>query len=81
MIPEYIRFYGGTPASVLHEYARTYFAMLNQMYSLKAKELLDLLYMTNTATSSTNPDSYVDGLKKQSRGIGGIVNEIRNIKK
>lgn len=81
MIPEYLRFYGGSPESVLATPARTFFAMLNAMYSLKAKELLDALYMTSNAFAGKDAQRYEDALKKQARGISGIVDEVRVIKK
>lgn len=81
MIPEYIRFYGGTVDSALASHARTFFAMLNAMYSLQAKELLDHLYMTSNAFAGKEAQSYEDALKKQVKGISGIVNEVRIAKK
>ena len=81
MIPEYIRYYGGSVDSVLATYARTFFAMLNAMYSLKAKELLDALYMTSNAFAGKEGQSYEDALKKQIKGISGIVEEVRVIKR
>lgn len=81
MIPEYIRFYGGTPESVLATYARTFFAMLNAMYSLKAKELLDALYMTSNAFAGKEGQEYEQSLKTQIKGISGIVDEVRVVRK
>lgn len=80
MIPEYVRYYGGSVESVLSTYARTFFAMLNSMYSLKAKELLDDLYMTSNAFAGKEAQSYEDALKKQAKGISGIVSEVRTVK-
>lgn len=81
MIPEYIRFYGGDVTSVLSTYAVTFFALLNAMYSLKAKELLDALYMTSNAFAGKDGASYEEALKTQIKGISGVVNEVRSIKR
>jgi hypothetical protein len=81
MIPEYIRFYGGDVQTTLDMLARTFFAMLNAMYSIKARELLDLLYMTNNAFAGDKSSSYEEALKKQIKGIAGIVEEVRIVKK
>lgn len=81
MIPEYLRFYGGSTETVLASTARTFFALLNAMYSLKAKELLDSLYMTSNAFVGKEAQGYEDALIKQARGISGIVEEVRVIKK
>jgi hypothetical protein len=79
MIPEYIRFYGGTPIDVLNEYAITFFAMLNSMYTIQAKEQLNAVFAVNAGMSGKDGQSYIDGLQKQKRGIGAIVEEVRTI--
>jgi hypothetical protein len=80
MIPEYIRFYGGNVTSALDEYARVFFALINSMYRLQAKEALLQLSVTNAAQGGENAQGVVDSLRKQERGLHGIVEEVRVIK-
>lgn len=81
MIPEYIRFYGGTPREVLAEYAITFFAMLNAMYQIKANETLNAILAAATAQSGEKSSGVIDSLKKQSQGLSKILEEVRSIKK
>lgn len=77
MIPEYIRFYGGRPIEILDEFAVTFFALLNRMYSIQATEQLDAIYAVNVGTSGKDSEKYIDGLLKQQKGISGIVEEVK----
>jgi hypothetical protein len=80
MIPEYIRFYGGTLESVLNMYTRTFFAMINSMLEIQAKEHLE--YMTiSAAIQSKDGKKVVDTLLKQQKGLRGIVDEVKIVKK
>ena len=80
MIPEFIRFYGYSLEAVLNEYARSFFALLNSMYQLEAKESLINITNMSTAFGSDNGNDVISNLEKQRKGIGGIVNEVRVIK-
>lgn len=75
MIPEYMRFYSCTVESVLNGYARTFFALLNSMHEIKAGELLDDIITGRAVNSSDN--STIDSLRKQHRGLGAIVAEVK----
>jgi hypothetical protein len=80
IVPEYIRFYGYTSNEVLLEYAKTFFALVNSMYRLQAKEAL--LFVNNVAAAMSGKDgkSHVEALQKQEKGLHGIVQEVRVIK-
>lgn len=82
MIPEFMRFYQYTTSDVLDEVAKTFFALVNAMYRIQAKESLESIQNASVAFSGgSEADNVISGLKKQHRGISGIVEEVRNIKK
>lgn len=78
LVPEFMQFYSYTASQVLDEYARTFLSLVNAMYRLKAKESLSSI--ANTATATHGGDGYVNELKKQERGIHGILEEVKVIK-
>ncbi len=78
MIPEFIRFYQYTLSQSLDELAVSFFALMNSMYRIQAKESLDNILQIATGTNGGK--EYIDGLQKQERGISGIVEEVRIIK-
>lgn len=80
MIPEFARFYSYTVAQIMDEHAITFFTLVNTMYRLKAKETLTQVAAINAGTSGDSSNPLLDDLKKQERGIHGIVEEVRNIK-
>lgn len=81
MIPEFMRFYGYTATDTLQELARTFFSLVNSMYRLQAKESLEAIVNTSTAMSGgSEADKVISELKKQEKGVSGIVEEVRNIK-
>lgn len=83
MIPEFMRFYNYTTIdSVMNENARTFFALMNQMYRLQAKESLNLLQTVGAAFSGgSDYQSVKDALIKQAKGLHGILQEVNLIKK
>jgi len=75
MIPEFIRFYGYTLQDVLNEYAVTFFSLSNDMYRIQASEMIQ------TATAINVNDEIMTDLRKQQRGIAGIVEEVKTAKR
>lgn len=80
MIPEFIRFYGYTAQEALSEYAVTFFSLVNSMYRLQAREMLRDITTTSTAMSGKESSSTINELKKQERGLHGIVQEVRTVR-
>jgi hypothetical protein len=78
MIPEFIRHYHYTATDTLNEYAVRFFALVNAMYRLKAQESLELISNVNTAFNGNS--DHIHDLKKQEKGIAGIVEEVRVIR-
>lgn len=76
MIPEYIRFYGGTYDSVINLYARTFFALINSMKQIEARELLDS-FAIHRASMSEKPEATIDTLQKRKDGLSGIIEEVK----
>lgn len=75
MIPQFMRFYKYTAEQTLQEYAIRFFSLVNSMYRLQANEaLMDLAVVS----SGMNDGSELrNQLIKQSKGLHGIVEEIR----
>jgi hypothetical protein len=76
MIPEFIRFYGYTRSQVLGEYARSFFAMVNSMLELSAKEMLDRIIVNNTNYDESGR-STINRLERQCRGLDAIIEEVK----
>ncbi len=72
-----MRFYGYSASSTLDEYARTFFGLLNQMFSIQAEEALTNINTTSAAMSGKDGQSVIDGYKKQAGGLHSIVQETR----
>lgn len=80
IVPQFLRFYGGyTASSVFEEWAVTFFSLVNSMYRLESKEMLEAITTTSVAING-DQNGVVKELDKGSRGIHGIVQEVRNIK-
>lgn len=77
MIPQFIRFYGYSNSDTLNEYATAFFSLVNSMYEIKAKEMLDDISVLSVANSKDNGASVISALKKQYAGLGGIVKEVK----
>lgn len=80
MIPEFIRFYGYTSQQVLSEYAVTFFSLVNSMYRLQAREMLRGITTVSTAMSGKEASSTINELRKQEKGLQGIVQEVRTVR-
>lgn len=80
MIPEFIRFYGYTAQEVLHEYAITFFSLVNSMYRLQAREQLRQIVAVSAGMNGKESQSTISEIEKQEKGLHGIVQEIRNVK-
>lgn len=81
MIPEYMRFYGQSPNQVLSEYAITFFALCDSMYRIQAKEILNEILAVSSGMNGDESKSVVDDLRKQSRGMRGIVDEVKGLER
>ena len=71
MIPEYMRFYKYTVSDVLNEYARTFFSLVNSMFEIHAREMLDNI------TISSADKNVVAELTKRQKGLGSIIEEVK----
>jgi len=74
-----MRFYNCTLDSVLSTYTRTFFALLNSLFQIKADEMLESI-ATQQAVHSEDGRVIIDQLKKQSKGLNGLVNEVKVVK-
>lgn len=82
MLPEFMRFYKYTASQTLDEFAVTFFALLNSMHRLQAREAIQTIAYNSAAFSGgKEASSIMDNLKKQEKGLHGIVQEVRSIKK
>lgn len=82
IVPEFLRFYPGyTAASVLNEYAVRFFALTNSMYRIQAIETINHVQAIVIGNAEPKDRSNaIDKLEKSSKGIHGIVEEVRTIK-
>lgn len=71
IVPEFIRFYGYTVKQALNEYAKTFYSLVNSMYQIQASETIMLAYASNAN------EELITGLRKQEKGISGIVQEVK----
>lgn len=80
-MPEFMRFYGYTRKQAMNEYARAFFALINEMYVLKAGEMLDDI-ATNRTAFAENKDAQkvIDKLQRQNEGTDRILNEVDSVK-
>ena len=81
MIPEFMHFYKYTLAQVLDEYAVSFYALHAAMYRLKARHALNTIGSYATAQGGDKSDEYLSELRKQERGLPGILNEVKIAKK
>jgi len=83
VIPQFLRFYTGyTAQTLMSEYAQTFFSLVNAMFRIKALEQLDLIH-ANTIQNMEKKDAEksISELRNNARGLHGIIQEVRNIKK
>ncbi len=75
-VPEFLRFYSGyTASSLMQEYLRTFYALVNEMFRLRALEIIDMAMASNPNKQT------MDSLQKQAKGLSGIVKEVKLVKK
>ncbi|RLA58677.1 MAG: hypothetical protein DRR04_10400 [Gammaproteobacteria bacterium] len=82
IVPQFLRFYGGyTIGAVLDEYAVVFFSLVNSMFRIQATESLARV-QENAIPQMDQSDARrsIEELRKNARGISGIVNEVRTIK-
>jgi hypothetical protein len=77
MIPEFMRFYSYTLTQTLNEYAVAFFSLINSMYRLQAREQIRDVVSVSAGMSGKDGQSILDELKKQERGLHGVVEEVR----
>lgn len=82
IVPQFLRFYSGyTAQSALSEYARVFFTLVNSMFRLQAQEMLANITSTSVGfNSGKEAQSVISKLEKESKGLSGIVREVRVIK-
>lgn len=78
MVPRFVRFYSYRVQDCLQEYARTFFAMVNAMYRIEGDESLNQMTVISGAMSGES--SVQEHFKKQSKGLHGIVEEVRTVR-
>lgn len=76
IVPEFVSYYHYNVTDTLNEYARTFFALSNSMYRLKANRSLSNISEISAALSK-DKSSVINDLVKQSKGLSGIVEEVR----
>jgi hypothetical protein len=81
LIPEFMQFYKYTVTQVLDEYARTFYSLVNAMYRIKASQSITEIGNVASAMSGKDGQDYVESLRKQEKGIHGILKEVRIAKK
>jgi len=80
LIPEFIRFYGYTRQEVMAEYAIAFFALVNSMFQLKAKERLEGILEVSTGMAGDKGKSTVTKLEDQAEGLDKILRQVRVVK-
>lgn len=80
MIPEFMRFYRYSLTDTLNEYAVSFFSLINSMYRLQAREQIRAIISVSAGMAGKDGQSTVDELKKQEKGLHGVVQEVRTVK-
>lgn len=78
IVPKFMRFYGYTASQALSERAQTFFALVNSMYRVQAED--SIRDIVNTSAAMNGHQETIAELRKQERGVAGIVREVRGIK-
>ena len=78
MIPQAMRFYGQSLDETLSMRAVSFFSLVNMMYRLQADE--SMVQVANVNAGFSGGKEYMSDLQKQSKGIHGIVQEVRTVK-
>jgi hypothetical protein len=81
-LPQFLHFYPGyTLDSLLNEYAIRVLTLINSMHRIKSSELIDSI--SAVAVGGAEPiqrEDVINKLEKSSRGIEGILEEVRVIR-
>ena len=75
-----MRFYKYTADDTLNEYAKRFFSLSNAMYRIRAQEGLDTITYISAGLGGDGSKDVVGNLLKQTKGLHGIVQEVRTIK-
>lgn len=82
IVPSFIRFYHYTLTQAMSEYAVSFFSMVNSMYRIQSEEMLQGISVASYPHLEKNAArDLLDELRKAARGLHGIVQEVRSIKK
>jgi hypothetical protein len=73
----FMRFYGYSLKQTLDEYAKSFNALVIEMYSIQAQEIIDSSYSQALANGDENVK---DVILRQLKGLKSIVKEVRTIK-
>lgn len=66
----------------MSEYARTFFALTNSMYRLRASEKIDLIENVAIGNADTKDrNNAIDALLKKAKGLHGILQEVKTVKR
>ena len=76
-----MHFYKYTLAQTLDEYAVTFYTLLGAMYRLQARQALSDIGNYASSQGGDSSQSYIEQLRKQERGIQGILKEVKIAKK
>lgn len=76
-----MRFYSQSLTNTLNEYAVSFFALVNQMYRLQAREMLNNIVAVGAGMSGGESSGIIEEIKKQEKGLHGIVQEVRTLEK
>lgn len=79
VLAEFMRFYHYSVDEAMELYAVTFFALVNSMYQIQAKEMINDIKSVASAMSK-DPQSVIDKLEKSANGLHGIIQEVKNIK-
>lgn len=79
LIPEFIHFYHYTLDGIMGMYSRTFFSLVNAMNRLQGK--YSLANIGDVAAATHGDESYLNSVRKQERGLHGIVQEVRIAKR
>ncbi len=80
IVPQFIRFYGYSLADTLDEFAVAFFSLVNSMYRIRARENLDGALQVSLGMSGKEGRETLKRLEKESQGLHGILQEVRNVK-
>jgi hypothetical protein len=80
IVPQFMRFYHYSLADTLDEFAVSFFSLVNSMFRIKARENIDGALRVSLGMSGKEGRSTLKKLEKESQGLHGILQEVRNVK-